>query len=112
LTEDPSQYRSSRSKYKGRGFIQVTGVANYKAAGQGLGLDLVNHPELADSPDVEARLSGWYWQQRKGKNGQSLNALADAWDINSISYAVNTKALHPDVRSTYSDRAQSVLGAD
>ena len=51
-------------RYKGRGFIQITGRANYTAAAKDLGIDLVNHPELAEKPDVAAKVSLWYWQKR------------------------------------------------
>jgi len=52
------------AKYKGRGFIQITGKANYAKAGQALGIDLVNNPELAARPDVAAKVAVWYWQNR------------------------------------------------
>ena len=52
------------AKYKGRGFIQITGKANYASAGQALGMDLVNNPELAAKPDVAAKIAVWYWQNR------------------------------------------------
>ena len=52
------------AKYKGRGFIQITGKANYAAAGQALGIDLVNNPEAAARPDVAAKVAVWYWQNR------------------------------------------------
>jgi predicted chitinase len=51
-------------KYKGRGFIQITGRANYTQAAKDLGIDLVNHPEIAEKPDVAAKVSLWYWQKR------------------------------------------------
>jgi len=34
-------------KYRGRGFVQLTWKSNYKKAGDFLGIDLVNNPELA-----------------------------------------------------------------
>jgi putative chitinase len=52
------------AKYKGRGFIQITGKANYASAGRALGMDLVNNPELAAKPDVAAKIAVWYWQNR------------------------------------------------
>ena len=52
------------AKYKGRGFIQITGKANYASAGQALGIDLVSNPELAAKPDVAAKIAVWYWQNR------------------------------------------------
>jgi len=58
-------------KYKGRGPIQITGRANYAAAGKALGIDLINHPELAATPQVGFQTAAWYW------NTHNLNALAD-----------------------------------
>jgi len=49
------------SKYHGRGYIQLTGLANYTAAGKYLGIDLVNHPELAISLEWSAKIARWYW---------------------------------------------------
>lgn len=48
-------------KYKGRGFLQITGRWNYKAAGKALGLPLEQQPELVSRPDVAAKVSVWYW---------------------------------------------------
>jgi putative chitinase len=52
------------AKYKGRGFIQITGRNNYTAASKDLGIDLVNHPELAEKPDVAIKVSFWYCKTR------------------------------------------------
>ena len=51
-------------RYKGRGFIQITGRDNYNRAGQALGIDLVNNPKLASTPDVAAKIAVWYWKSR------------------------------------------------
>jgi predicted chitinase len=51
-------------KYYGRGFIQLTGRDNYRMAGQALGIDLLNHPELAAKPDIAAKIAVWYWKTR------------------------------------------------
>jgi predicted chitinase len=52
------------ARYKGRGYIQLTGKYNYKRAGQALGLDLVNKPELVEKPEVAAKVAVWFWQNR------------------------------------------------
>jgi len=51
-------------RYKGRGFIQITGRDNYKRAGQALGIDLENNPKLASNPEVAAKIAVWYWKSR------------------------------------------------
>lgn len=58
-------------KFRGRGFIQITGKDNYTAVGKALGLDLIKNPELLETL-TNALVSGaWYWNSRK------LNAVAD-----------------------------------
>lgn len=71
------------AKYIGRGFIQLTGRANYQAAGAALNLDLVNHPELAESPEVAARVAVWFWQTRR------IGALARAGDVTETTFRIN-----------------------
>ena len=58
-------------RFKGHGPIQLTGRANYRAAGKALGLDLVNKPETVKTPQVGFRTTVWFWTKHK------LNALAD-----------------------------------
>lgn len=48
-------------RYKGRGFLQITGRWNYREAGKALGLPLEAQPELLNRPDVAAKVSIWYW---------------------------------------------------
>lgn len=46
-------------RYKGRGYVQITGRANYQRVGQalGLGMALVKQPELALEPNVAYRIA-------------------------------------------------------
>jgi len=48
-------------KYKGRGFLQITGRDNYKRIGQSLKLPLEQKPEMVENPEVAAWTSVWYW---------------------------------------------------
>lgn len=107
LTEDPSSYASSRSRYKGRGLIQLTGKANYKAAGQALGLDLVTNPDqVATNRGVAARTAGWFW------NANNLNDLADQGDIEQITIVVNGQnELGYDQRLKYTKQALTVFNS-
>lgn len=53
-------------RYSGRGYVQLTGKANYELAGTKLGYPLVTEPDLALDPDVAARIlvigmrDGWF----------------------------------------------------
>lgn len=71
-------------KYRGRGVIQLTGKANYAAAGQALGLDLINNPDLASDPDVAAKIAIWYWRSRPG-----LAQAAQQGDVTTVTKAIN-----------------------
>jgi putative chitinase len=56
------------ARYKGRGFIQITGRWNYKQAGEELGLPLEKHPELLEKPEIAAKASVWFWKHRVQPN--------------------------------------------
>jgi putative chitinase len=51
-------------RYKGRGFVHLTGRDNYTRAGQALGIDLANKPYLAADPKVAADVAVWFWKNR------------------------------------------------
>lgn len=70
-------------RYKGRGVIQLTGRANYRSYGAALGLDLENNPQLAAVPENAVKVACEYWKKN------SLNALADADNIEAITRRIN-----------------------
>lgn len=71
-------------KYRGRGHIQLTGRANYKKAGDALGLDLVGNPDLvSDDPSVGAKVSLWFWKNRVREQA------ADFTDVERVTKVVN-----------------------
>lgn len=51
-------------KYKGRGYIQLTGRGNYTNYGKIFNLDLVCHPEIALDPVVSAKVLAQYFKDR------------------------------------------------
>ena len=70
-------------RFKGRGFLQVTGRANYAACGVVLRLDLLSSPELLEQTTAACRSAGWFWQSR------GLNRLADAGDQERLTRRIN-----------------------
>jgi putative chitinase len=73
-------------RFRGRGFLQITGRRNYQAAGAALGLTLESEPDLAAELHIAASITAWFWVT----NG--LNALADARDFRGITERTNGKA--------------------
>lgn len=71
------------SLFIGRGYKQLTGRANYAACGAGIGLPLINQPELLEEPASAALSAGWFWHSRR------LNALADLDDIEAVTLKIN-----------------------
>jgi len=67
--------------YRGRGFTQLTGEENYRAAGAALELDLTANPGLAANLENAARISVWYWQERVPQ--------ADRDDVSAATVAIN-----------------------
>lgn len=70
-------------RFKGRGPIQLTGRANYAKYGGLLGVDLVNSPGLAATPEVGFRVAGLYWKLK------GLNELADQQKFKEITKRIN-----------------------
>jgi predicted chitinase len=48
--------RGDGPRFKGRGFVQITGRRNYTDWSKRLGIDLVNHPEKAAVPELAAKI--------------------------------------------------------
>jgi predicted chitinase/uncharacterized protein YcbK (DUF882 family) len=59
-------------RFKGRGYIQLTGRSNYKQASQALGIDFVKDPKrVAESLTMSAKVTCWWWKTH------GCNQLAD-----------------------------------
>lgn len=93
-------------RFKGRGPIQLTGRANYEKYGGLLGLDLVNNPTIAATPEVGFRIAGQFWKL----NG--LNPLADQQNFREITKRINGGYNGLEDRTMYYDRAKKVLNKD
>lgn len=76
-------HKGDGPKFKGRGMIQITGRANYTKVTRDLGLDLLEHPELAEDLVTGARIAGWFWNLR------ALNIPSDAGDIRRVTKVIN-----------------------
>jgi len=76
-------------RFMGRGLIQTTGRANYRATRDGLRQflpsvpDFEAVPEQLEQADMAAMSAAWYWYSR------GLNALADIGDFKGITLKIN-----------------------
>jgi predicted chitinase len=61
-------------KFRGRGFIQLTGKSNYAAASKAIYGDdrLVKNPDLVNDPAVAAEVSAWYMKKGQGSMAKSM----------------------------------------
>lgn len=70
-------------RFLGRGLLQITGRANYKACGKALGIDLEATPELLEREPLAARASAWWWHRH------GCNEIADQGDFIALTKRIN-----------------------
>ena len=80
------------AKYKGRGYIQLTGKYNYTKAGQALGLPLAEKPQLVEKPEVAAKVAVWFWKERVSNKAISYDNVKD------VTKGINPGLKHLDQR--------------
>jgi putative chitinase len=92
-------------KYRGRGFIMITGRTNYTRYALLTAADLVNEPEGLELATIAALASAAFWSTN------NLNTLADADDILGITKVVNGGTNGLDDRKNWLARAKTVWPA-
>ena len=99
-------------RYRGGGFIQLTGRQNYRDAGRAIGYQLEQQPELIERLDVSALAAAYFWDLRR------LNVLADDLtgddddaDFEAITRAINGGLNGLKERKAYWKLAKEVLAA-
>lgn len=92
-------------KFRGRGLIQITGRANYRACSLALFGDerLLENPLLLETAENACRSAAWFWHSRK------LNELADAGKFVTLTKRINGGTNGLEDRQAYYSRAKEVL---
>jgi putative chitinase len=90
--------------FRGRGLVQLTGREAYANCGSGMGVDLINNPDMLFDPKYAALSAAWFW------NKKGLNALADAQDYETMTKRINGGLIGLDDRKAKIAKALSVLG--
>ena len=70
-------------KYRGRGFIQITGKNNYKALKRAVKIDYINNPDLLLTEPDSMVSAIWFWKTN------NLNKFADKDDIKNVTRRIN-----------------------
>ena len=91
-------------KYRGRGYIQLTGKDNYTQLTKETGFDFINSPdELASNPKYSIVAACWYWKSR------GLNKYADQDNIREITRRINGGYNGLEDRREFLIKAKEVL---
>ncbi len=91
------------ARFAGRGYVQLTGRANYRKAGAKVGVDLIADPDAAMRPDIAAKIlrhgmaEGWF-------TGKSLAMLPRTGTASTLAY-VNARRIINGI-----DKAQKIAG--
>ncbi len=89
-------------RYRGRGFLQITGRGNYRQIGNIIGMNLVSRPQVLADPAAAAAAAVIYWREK------GLNAAADADDIRAVTAGINPALAGLDDRTAWLGRARRV----
>jgi predicted chitinase len=90
--------------FRGRGYIGLTGRANYKTAGAKLGLPLEKNPDLVEKPEIAAKTAILFWKtyvQSRVSNWDDVTAITkvinggyNGLDDRKMRYAAFTQAMN------------------
>ena len=92
-------------KFRGRGLIQVTGKDNYFWFASSLSITPEEAAEYMQTFEGAAQSACWYWENT------SLNKLADAGDILTMTKRINGGTIGLEDRQKHYAHALHVLGA-
>jgi predicted chitinase len=71
-------------KYRGRGFIQITGKDMYNRVGKMIGEDLVGNPDLANEPKIAAKIIPAFFQLKLKEKKLNVEAYDDIDKVNEV----------------------------
>ena len=92
-------------RFRGRGYIQLTGRETYREVGRVAGLDLENHPELAAKPENAIRIAAAFWTWK------NVNPTCDVQDFTACTKKVNGGTNGLDDRLNWLSKVRTVVTA-
>ncbi|MFE0654142.1 glycoside hydrolase family 19 protein [Streptomyces sp. NPDC059534] len=90
-TSQPYGCPAGQAAYYGRGPIQLSWNFNYKAAGDALGIDLLNNPWRVEREPAVAMMTGlWYWNTQNGPGTMTAhNAMVNGAGFGQTIRSIN-----------------------
>ena len=92
-------------KFRGRGYIQLTGRETYREIGKIAGLDLESDPDLAAKPENAVRIACAFWTWKK------INPTCDTGDFTAVTKKINGGTNGLTDRLDWLTKVQKVLKA-
>lgn len=71
------------ARFKGRGYLQITGRDNYTRVGKRIGVNLAKNPELLEQPEINLKASLAYWKMRTSSKVKNFN------NVRAVTYTIN-----------------------
>ncbi|MEO1190991.1 MAG: peptidoglycan-binding protein [Pseudomonadota bacterium] len=96
-------------RYRGRGYLQLTGKDNYKTFGQRIGLDLLENPDQAAEPGPAWLIAATYLASRS-RSGRTALEWADEDNVEMVTRIVNGGTHGLADRRNRTARALAALG--
>lgn len=90
-------------RYRGRGFIQLTGKNNYQAFASDNNLTLDEAVEYLETPEGAAWSAGWFWSKR------NINEPADNGDVRTVTKLINGGTIGLEHRAKLYEEALQVF---
>jgi hypothetical protein len=79
-------------KYRGRGFIQITGKDMYNRVGKLIGEDLLSNPDLANTPEVAAKIIPAFFQLKLKERNLSVDSYDNIDKVNEVVGSADVKS--------------------
>jgi putative chitinase len=92
-------------RYRGRGYIQITGKDAYGLVGEKTGIDLMREPDRAFAPEHALKVACGVWAWK------GANAACDAADFTALTRKINGGTIGLADRKAWLDKVRRTLGS-
>ena len=92
-------------RFRGSGWVQLTGHDNFYHFGKAMGEDFVMKPDLVRTPEYAAQSAGWFWSTHK------CNQIAESGDWKALTKRINGGEIGLADRIKHTQHAMQVLSA-